>query len=395
MHPYIYRTHDNGKTWKKIVKGLPDDPINAVREDPFCKGLLYAGSECAVYVSFDDGESWQPLRLNMPCTSIRDLVVKDNDLVVATHGRSFWILDDITALRHIAKQRTPKTVLYETGQAYRVRWNMNPDTPLPQEEPAGPNPPDGAIIDYYLEDDASTVSLEISDASGRVVRTYRSDDTPYHIPPVNIPLYWIRPQQLLSADEGAHRFTWDLHYQPIPAPPSYAIGAIYGQTPPNPISPWVMPGKYTVKLTVDGVVYRQPLTIKMDPRVKTSFKELQRIHTLSYQCYQHIKAIDTIIPQLHNLRKDISNALTTATGKAAVTLKDIDYRAARLEKNAPGSREEGLEHLKGILMGLMNLLNETEMPATTQVINGVKEANAAFGQLIGKWKEVKGEYGRL
>lgn len=395
MHPYIFCTHDGGKTWKKIVSGLPDDPINAVREDPFCKGLLYAGSERAVYVSFDDGENWHSLRLNMPCTSIRDLVIKDNDLVVATHGRSFWILDDITALRDIARLKTARTILYKTGLAYRVRWNMNPDTPLPQEEPAGPNPPDGAIIDYFLEDDAKTVSLEILDASGRVVRTYRSDDEPYHIPPVNIPLYWIRPQQILSADEGAHRFDWDLHYQPIPAPPSYSIGAIYGNTPPNPTSPWVMPGKYTVKLTVDGVVYKQPLTIKLDPRVKTPYKDLQRIHTLSYQCYQHIKAIDTVIPHIHNLRKDISNALTTATGKSATTLKDIDDRAKKLEKSIPGSKEESLEHLKGTFMGLMNLLNETEMPATMQATNGVKEANAAFGQLMGKWKGVKAAYGKL
>ncbi len=148
MHPHIYRTHDGGETWTEIVRGLPDDPINVVREDPHHKGLLLAGSEKAVYISFDDGGQWEPLRLNMPATSIRDLVFKDDDVVVGTHGRSFWILDDMSCLR----QMTPETarqdaVLYKPSPAVRVRWDMWPDTPLPQDEPAGQNPPDGAVID--------------------------------------------------------------------------------------------------------------------------------------------------------------------------------------------------------------------------------------------------------
>ena len=153
MHPHIYKTNDGGKTWKEIVNGLPADPINVVREDPVHKGLLFAGSERAVYVSFDDGEHWQSLRLNMPATSIRDLVIKDDDLVIGTHGRSFWILDDITSLRQITADVMKANVfLYKPANAYRVRWSMWTDTPLPQEEPAGENPPDGAIIDYYLKE---------------------------------------------------------------------------------------------------------------------------------------------------------------------------------------------------------------------------------------------------
>src|SRR5262245_20383121 len=180
QRPHIYRTHDGGKTWKKIVNGLPDDPVNVVREDPVRRGLLFCGSERAVYVSFNDGDDWQPLRLNMPATSIRDLVVHDDDIVVGTHGRSFWILDDITPLRQItADIAAADAFLFKPQLTYRVRWNMNTDTPLPQEEPAGKNPPDGAIINYYLKSPASgPVVLEILDSSNKLVRRYASDDKP-------------------------------------------------------------------------------------------------------------------------------------------------------------------------------------------------------------------------
>jgi photosystem II stability/assembly factor-like uncharacterized protein len=392
MRPYIYRTHDDGMTWKLVTTGLPPDPINVVREDPLCKGLLFAGSERAVYVSLDDGDNWQTLRLNMPATSIRDLVIKNNDLVVATHGRSFWILDDMTSLRHIAKLKgARKTMLYETGMAYRVRWDMNPDTPLPQEEPAGKNPPDGAIIDYYLKDNAKIVTLEILDAVGKLVRVYRSTDTPNAIPAVNIPLYWIRPQQILPATAGAHRFTWDLHYQPIDVPPSYAIGAIYSNTPPNPTSPWAMPGVYTIRLTVDGAIYTQPLTVKMDSRVKTSLANLKKTNDLSQLCYQTIDSIVTTLNELHSVRTMLKGVLAKTPVPAADAWKAIEDRAALLEKS-PDDKVETFGHLKGTLMSLMNLMQETEMPVTTQAENGVKQANASFKELMKQWKTLKADY---
>jgi photosystem II stability/assembly factor-like uncharacterized protein len=285
QHPHILRTRDGGKTWKEIVNGLPNDPINVVKEDPQCKGLLFAGSERAVYVSFDDGENWQSLRMNMPATSIRDLVIKDNDLAIATHGRSFWIMDDITSLRQIAADKRKQDMLYKPEVAYRVRWDMWTDTPLPPDEPTGENPPDGAIIEYYLEKGAADVTMEISDSHGKLIRSYTSKDTLYTIPDVNIPLYWIRPQQILSAGAGAHRFLWDMHYAPLNVPPIYPIGAIAGNTAPEPTSPWVMPGNYVVKLTVNGKIYTQPLKVIMDPRVKTSMHDLQLQHDLSYDCY--------------------------------------------------------------------------------------------------------------
>lgn len=290
MKAHIYKTTDGGKTWKEIVMGLPDDPINVVREDPYRKGLLYAGSERAVYVSFDDGEHWQSLRLNMPATSIRDLVVKDDDLVVGTHGRSFWILDDITPLRQITSElANKKTILYKPQKAVRVRWNMYTDTPVPQEEPAGENPPDGAIINYFLGGDNKEVSLEIRDSVGKLVRRFSSTDTLYTIPAVNIPYYWIREQSILSAREGSHRFTWDMKYAPLNVPPSYPISATYKNTAPSATAPWVMPGKYTVTLIADGEKISNSLVVVLDPRVKTGRKELQEQHDLSVLCYNKRK----------------------------------------------------------------------------------------------------------
>ena len=283
---YIYKTTDGGVSWKKITNGLPNEPINSVREDAVRKGLLFAGSENAVYFSLDAGEHWQSLRLNMPATSIRDLVVKDDDLVIGTHGRSFWILDNITPLRQIKVASPKETVLFTPQHAIRIRGNMNTDTPLPPEEPAGENPPDGAIIDYYLGNTTALVTLEILNEKGNVIRTFSNQDTLYTIPAVNIPLYWIKPQQILSANQGAHRFVWDMKYNPLNIPAEYPMTAVIHNTAPEPTAPWVMPGKYTIRLKTNNIVYNQALTIKMDPRVKTPIAQLQRQHDLSMICYE-------------------------------------------------------------------------------------------------------------
>jgi photosystem II stability/assembly factor-like uncharacterized protein len=308
MQPHIYKTTDGGKNWKEIVTGLPVDPINVIREDPNKKGLLFAGSERAVYVSFDWGEHWQSLRLNMPATSIRDLVIKDDDIVVGTHGRSFWILDDISPLRqlNVSTVKNP-AILYQPQTAYRVRWNLNTDTPIPQEEPAGQNPPDGAIINYYLGDNVKgELVLEISDNAGKLVRRFSSLDKPYSIPSNNVPSYWLRPQQILSEKAGAHRFIWDLHYTPLDIPPSYPIAAVYQNTIPNPSSPWVLPGTYTVKLTAGGKIYIQKMTVKMDPNVKTSAKDLQLQHDLSLALYASRKELSEKKPVNENEKKEMA-----------------------------------------------------------------------------------------
>ena len=252
QHPHIYRTHDGGATWKEIVRGLPDGPVNTVREDPVRKGLLFAGTELAVYVSFNDGDDWHPLRLNMPATSIRDLVIHEGDVVVGTHGRGFWILDDISPLRQLTAQIAAAGAhLFAPRPAYRFPRNTNTDTPLPPEEPAGKNPPDGAILYYWLKSAASVLRRH------RNRRQHRSPGAPFRQrrptraarPPLNVPAYWLRVYQPPSAEAGMHRFVWDLH-----GPPSLGgrgeppISAIVHDTPLRE-GEWMPPGRYTVKLT--------------------------------------------------------------------------------------------------------------------------------------------------
>jgi photosystem II stability/assembly factor-like uncharacterized protein len=340
MRPHIMRTRDGGKTWQETVSGLPNDPINSVKEDPNRKGLLFAGSETAVYVSFDDGDHWQSLRLNMPATSIRDLVIKDDDLVIGTHGRSFWILDDITPLRQItADLAKSEAIFYKPQNPYRVRWNIYTDTPVPQEEAAGQNPPDGAIFDYFLKEKfQGEVTLEIFDASEKSVRKFSSNDKPYKIPDVNIPLYWIRPQQILSAEAGSQRFVWDMHYKPLDEPASYPISATYMDTAPDATSPWVLAGNYTAKMTVNGKTYTQTFTIKQDPRIKTSPEKMKQIHDLSMICYE--------------AKQKITN---------------------KLKENPPKETEVKLNKLKNAFSSIFNILVDTDMPVTSQSVKALEE----------------------
>jgi photosystem II stability/assembly factor-like uncharacterized protein len=381
LHPHIYRTKDGGKTWQEIVNGLPNGPINVVKEDPVRKGLLFAGSERMVHVSFDDGENWQPLRMNMPATSIRDLVVKDDDLVIGTHGRSFWIMDNITSLRQLTKETaTQNVLLYKPQTATRVRWNSYSDTPLPPEEPVGENPPDGAMIEYYLKDKAEgEVVLDIVDAAGAVVRHYSSKDTLYTIPKVNIPLYWIRPQQIVSGNAGVHRFLWDMRYAPLNVAPSYPISAIYKNTVPSPTSPWVMPGTYTVKLTVNGKVYTQPLKVRMDPRIKTSIKGLQIQHDLSYKCYEGaVKAAKIML------------ALNTLIAQTDA-IKDKSHEIIQLNKNLKeiNSGPAGIPAIYSSLRTAQNALQGADVMPATQLAEAANTANKDLQQALQKWESIK------
>lgn len=304
LRPHIYRTRDGGKSWRRIVSGLPDGAtINAVREDPIRRGLLFAASELNVSVSFDDGDQWQSLRLNMPATSIRDLVIKDADLVVGTHGRGFWILDDISPLRQITPSVTASAAfLFRPPVAWRFRWNKNTDTPLPPDEPAMPNPPDGVTISYFLGPDVKgPVTLEIVEVDGPVIRRYSSDDPePAPVNAPNLPDYWIRPAQRLAATPGLHRFVWDVrHTPPAVTSFSYAIAAIRGNTSQTPQGIWVLPGTYQVRLTVGGQVYRQAVTVRMDPRVQTTMVDLTLQFTLS-------RTVHDLIGQLAAMRTGAS-----------------------------------------------------------------------------------------
>jgi photosystem II stability/assembly factor-like uncharacterized protein len=295
LKAHVLRTHDGGKTWTEIVNGLPDNPVNAVREDPVRKGLLYAATERMVSVSFDDGANWQPLRLNMPATSVRDLVVKGDDLVIGTHGRSFWILDDVTPLRQMtAAVAASPAHLFEPAKAVRVRRNRWTDTPVPVEEPAGENPPDGAIFDYLLGASASQVSLEIRDASGALVRRYASDDKPESlVEPLVVTADWAREARVLPRTAGIHRWVWDLRYAPPPAAShEYPISAIPHRTPPEPEGPLVLPGAYAVALTVDGKTLARTLTVGMDPRVKVTAADLAAQHAAAHRLASDLARLD-------------------------------------------------------------------------------------------------------
>ncbi|MBV9622899.1 MAG: glycoside hydrolase, partial [Acidobacteria bacterium] len=261
LRPYIYRTHDGGRSWQEITAGLRENaPVNSIRADPVRKGLLFAATENAVWTSFDDGDHWQSLQLNLPHTSMRDLWIHDNDLIVATHGRSFWVLDDISALRQLtapagAAAPAAEAHIFQPAPAYRVRRDTNTDTPIPPDEPLGQNPPDGAILDYILPHAVTgRLRLEILDDQGRLVRRYDSGDRPEVSPEEQskelIPTYWLRPWRALATGAGMHRWIWDLRYpSPLASEHEYPIAAVPHNTPRYPLGPSALPGQYTVRLT--------------------------------------------------------------------------------------------------------------------------------------------------
>jgi photosystem II stability/assembly factor-like uncharacterized protein len=290
LRPYLYRTRDRGRTWQPIVTGLaPDAPVNAVREDPQRRGLLFAATESAVWVSFDDGDHWQSLQLNLPHTSMRDLWIHEDDLILATHGRSIWILDDITRLRQLAPTPMRDPVLFRPAVAYRMHRSTWSDTPIPPDEPLAENPPAGAILEFFLPRAArQPVVLEVLDGSGAVVRRFRSDDAPQpsaeELARELIPAYWIKPPQVLPAGAGMHRWVWDLHYAaPVSVTRDYPISAVPHATPRGPQGPLAVPGTYRVRLTFDGKQLEAPLTLKPDPRVTASAEALAQQLTLTTQ----------------------------------------------------------------------------------------------------------------
>jgi photosystem II stability/assembly factor-like uncharacterized protein len=387
LRPHIYRTRDGGKTWTAITNGLPDGAtINTVKEDPKKKGLLFAGSETQVYVSFDDGDHWESLRQNMPATSIRDLVIKDDDLVVGTHGRGFWILDGISSLRQIDNTTFDgDAVLFKPGAAIRFEWNKWPDTPLPPWEPAGQNPPDGAIIDYYLKGPASgAVTLEILNGTGTLVRRYSSDDKPREIRDEgNVPYYWIRPTRVVSTAAGIHRFVWDLHYPPpAGAGANYPISATPGDTEPEPKGPWVVPGTYTVKLTANGKSSTQPLVVKMDPRVKSGALALQQQFALSKKVYDAIGQIQEMLPRLAQARDRAQAAGDTALAQKIQALAGAGGGGRGRGGRGGGSGVTNLSGTSGQLLGLYGATQEGSALPPSQTVAAVNAALAQYQRLM-------------
>jgi photosystem II stability/assembly factor-like uncharacterized protein len=382
MRPHIYKTHDGGATWTEIVTGLPNDPVNVVREDPFRKGLLFAGTERAVYFSLDDGAHWSPLRRNMPATSIRDLVVKENDLVVGTHGRSFWILDDISPLRQLGSAPASAITLFRPADAYRVRWGMYTDTPMPQEEPAGENPPDGALLYYHLPAAAQSVIIEILAANGSVIRRYSTGDTAPTLPPSNVPAYWVRPFQPLSAGAGSHRFTWDLRGQPLDLPAGFPIGAIYGNTAPNPTAPLVAPGTYQVRLTVDGRAFVQPLVIRADPRTSLKPEVFRELHDLAAQAYEVRKGLLAMSNELAIERSNRSRLQQRAGADSAIALRE---KSIQQFESGQGGPVPGLSRMLSLAGSLFDAMDESDWPPTTQLAEGVRKLAADFEKLKLRW----------
>jgi photosystem II stability/assembly factor-like uncharacterized protein len=327
LRPLVFRTHDGGRTWASITSGIPDDePVNAVRADPVRAGLLFAGTEKAVYVSFDDGDYWQSLQLNLPRSSMRDLWIEDVDLVVATHGRSFWILDDISPLRQLNPEVARSRVhLFAPAKAYRVMRSTYPDTPVPPDEPMGQNPPAGAVVDYFLGGESTgPVTVEILDPTGVVVRRYRSDDPPEpsaeEVRSQLVPPYWVRPPRHPGTGAGMHRVVWDLHQTaPFSATYSYPISAVPHDTPRVPQGVRVLPGRYTVRLSVDGQTTSEPLTVVMDPRVGASpaalrqeFDLLSRLSSLLTEGSRALRQARSVREQLESRQRGAGSSVVAA-----------------------------------------------------------------------------------
>jgi photosystem II stability/assembly factor-like uncharacterized protein len=401
LRPHILRTHDSGKTWTEIVAGIPaNENVNAVREDPVRRGMLFASTERAVYVSFDEGDHWQSLRLNMPASSVRDVIIKDDDVVAATHGRGFWILDDITSLRQFDQKVTAaEAFIFKPQTATRVRWNMNTDTPLPPDFPAGENPPDGAVIDYYLQSASSgPVTLEIKDGAGKTVRKYSSADKPDAVDPMlAIPAYWVRPPQILAAAAGTHRFLWDMHYPPVPGVEAeYPIAAIPHNTAPQPTGPWALPGPYTIVFTANGKTYSQPLTIKMDPRVKTSAAGMQQQFKLSNDLYTRLLTLSPAAEQVVDVRKQLKDLQPRATGEALAAIKALDLKLQALGGGAtrrpgPGTEPPTLGGLKTKFLTLFGVFQEADVAPSTQAAAAVADLEKQLPPLMERWNAVKAQ----
>ena len=339
-------------------------------------------------------------------TSMRDLVVHGDDLVVATHGRSFWILDDITPLRQISADVAKESAhLFAPQEATRFRWNRNPDTPLPPEVPAGKNPPDGAVIDYFLAAAANkTVTLEILDGNEKVIRRYASIDKPEPMEKIAsehpIPMYWVRPTKILSDEAGMHRFVWDMHYaQPTSLGHEFPISAIVHDTPKYPLGAWALPGKYTVKLTVEGKSYTQPLAVKMDPRIGTSLGDLRKQFDMQSGSVKGMNESFDALAQVRSVRAQLKDrAAKAGKGKLADEIAALDKQAGELEGATqsnffglpPGAKPpENLSMLNQHFGGLLGVADSADAAPTTQATAVYKELNDALDQLLSQWIKIR------
>jgi photosystem II stability/assembly factor-like uncharacterized protein len=395
--PHLYRTTDDGRTWQEIDSGIPKGAyVHAIREDEVRPGLLFAGTELGVYVSFDDGGRWQPLQLNLPTTSIRDFAERDNDLIVATHGRAFWVLDDIAALRQLdAKVASANAWLFRPDKAVLLQGRGR-RAPSPVVEPyvdpvdfaAGENPPAGAVIDYYLAQDADSVSLDVLDAKGDLVRKYSSGEKPRRQNPatMDIPAAWAATPEVLSAAAGMHRWTWDLHW-------ALAGGAAGGA------GPWAPPGAYTVRLTARGQTLTQPIVVVADPASMAPDGTYAAQLTMARTIHAASQKAGDAVAQATALRGAIVSATSAAKGNASLVqaLSALDAKAHDLlghtavpNPDAAGVGDGGpapdtLLALRGTLNGLERAAAGGENLPSAQVRIGFQKMSATLDATLGKW----------
>ncbi len=425
MDPHFWRTHDGGRTWTEINRGIaPGAVANSIREDPRKPGLLYAATDTQVWVSFDDGDQWHSLRLDMPAISVRDLQVKDDstclcaDLVAATHGRGFYILDNVTPLRQAAEARAAKKAyLFKPHTAVRVRMATNDPTPWPPEVPAGENPPNGAIIDYYLASSMSgPVTIDILDAGNAVVRTYTSeltrdpdpavDSAAYDArcqrapesPDCSVPLYWPAPIKSVPTSAGMHRISWNLRYQPLASEREDIEIAVPHRSSPPPSSPWAPPGDYTVRLTVGGQSYTQPLTVRLDPRVRTPAAALAENARLSLEMYQLARTTRMAYGQAHDLGLQLARLEQSQSAEAKALKARIDAiapdelhgearEAARYrgDERAPATLNQASD---AALAASMALQSADTAPTAAQIA-ACARARSEAQDAMARWEAVK------
>jgi len=386
FRPYLYRTRDRGRTWQPIVAGLPEDsPVNTLREDPQRRGLLFAGTETAVWVSYDDGEHWDSLQLNLPHTSMRDFAVHGDDLIVATHGRSFWILDDISRLRQLTAAPLRDVTLFRPADAWRVHRSTWTDTPLPPDEPLASNPPAGAIIEFFLPRAARRpVTLEVFDSQRGLVRRFSSDDAPQpdaaELARELIPRYWIKPPRVLPSVRGMHRWVWDLRYAaPLSVSRGYPISAVPGATPQVPEGPLALPGSYVVRLTVDGRSFQTPLTLTQDPRVHASpaalVEQLQLAQRLSGLLTESSRALLTAQSEEAQLKA------LAAGGAAAEAVHAWQARLAQLN----------LKDVQGHVAGLYSEVTRADAAPTAAQVRETDTSEQALAGLLADWQKLQAD----
>lgn len=424
--PNVLRTRDGGKSWQKIVNGFPEEQmVRVMREDPKRRGLLYAGTDLGIFISVDDGDHWRPFSLNLPPVPITDLQVHGNDLVISTFGRSLWILDDLTPLREMSPQVAAADAhLFPPSAAVRVRWDTYEDTPYPRETPAGQNPPEGSILDYFLNKPASgELKLRVLDESGTEVASFSSDPKPIVLPPANAPEYWFAPQDKLSNTAGVNRFAWDLRY-PAPATLPYgytgelleyteytlADHAVPDHTPRvQPQGALVVPGKYTVELRAGGKSYRQTLTVEPDPRVKASQADLVAQRDLALEVTRGLQSSTAAFHQADAMRKALGDAKPSnsaekdAADKGAAEKNVADKNAA--DNQASDNPEAALrKKLDALLAGtksapgfglvnrdlarLMYSVESADVAPTESVRASVEESCEQLSQRLREWQQL-------